>query len=56
MQNTFTAEQKTKLKRRDFMVISDLLNIDLPDDYKMNFMHLGILYNMDADKDGRFYA
>ena len=37
------------------MVVSDLLNVELPDDYKMNFMHLGILYQMDADKDGRFY-
>jgi len=37
------------------MVMSDILNIEMPDDYKMNFLHLGMLYCMDVDKDGRYY-
>ena len=37
------------------MVLSDILNIEMPDDYKMNFYHLGMLYCMDVDRDGRFY-
>jgi len=55
VKNNFSQEQKAKLKRRDFMVLSDILNVEMPDDYKMNFFHLGMLYCMDVDKDGRFY-
>ena len=36
------------------MVISDLLVVDMPEEYKLNFLHLGMLYCMDVDKDGRF--
>ena len=43
-----------KFKRRDYMVISDLLNAELPEDYSVNFLHIGLLYCMDVDKDGRF--
>lgn len=55
VKNRFEDEQKSKLKRRDFMVVSDLLNAELPDEYKINFYHLGLLYCLDVDKDGRFY-
>ena len=37
------------------MVISDIFNIELPDDLQINFMHLGFIYCLDTDKDGRFY-
>lgn len=37
VKNIFEEEQKTKLKRRDFMVMSDLLVADLPDDYTIDF-------------------
>jgi len=37
------------------MVMSDILNVEMPDDYKINFLHLGLLYCMDVDKDGRYY-
>ena len=35
--NIFKDEKKGRLKRRSFMVIGDLINIELPDDYEVNF-------------------
>ena len=35
-------------------MLSDVLSLNLPDDYIFNFTHLGNLYCMDANKDGRF--
>jgi hypothetical protein len=37
------------------MVIGDIFNIEMPDDLQINFMHLGLVYCLDTDKDGRFY-
>ena len=36
------------------MVISDLINLEMSDEYPINFFHLGLLYCLDLDKDGRF--
>ena len=41
-------------KKRDYLVLSDILSINLPEDYAFNFYHLGNLFCMDANKDGRF--
>ena len=30
------------------------LTSDLPDDYRFSTMHMGMLFAMDTDKDGRF--
>lgn len=35
-------------------MLSDVLSINLPEDYIFNFYHLGNLFCMDANKDGRF--
>ena len=35
-------------------MLSDVLSINLPEDYIFNFHHLGNLFCMDANKDGRF--
>ena len=52
--NTFENEKPTRLKKRDFFVVGDILCIDLPDEYQFNMCHLGLVYCMDVDKDGRF--
>ena len=41
-------------KKKDYLVLSDILSIVLPEDYIFNFYHLGNLYCMDQNKDGRF--
>ena len=41
-------------KKRDYLTLSDVLSITLPDDYIFNFHHLGNLFCLDANKDGRF--
>jgi hypothetical protein len=41
-------------KKRDYLVLSDILGISLPEDYAFNFYHLGHLFCMDHNKDGRF--
>ena len=48
-------EKAQRLKRRDFLVVGDLPSIELPDEYILNFEHLGLLYCMDISKDGRYY-
>ena len=40
--------------KRDYLVLSDLLTVSLPADYTFNFCHIGTLFCMDANKDGRF--
>lgn len=55
--NTFIKEEYEKIKvtkKREYLVLSDVLSINLPDDYIFNFHHLGNLFCMDANKDGRF--
>lgn len=41
-------------KKRDYLVLTDILSINLPEDYAFNFFHLGHLFCMDNNKDGRF--
>lgn len=36
------------------MTLSDILMVSLPDDYIFNFHHLGTLFCLDNNKDGRF--
>ena len=36
------------------MVVGDLIYIEMPDDYEIDFLHLGLIYCLDSDKDGRF--
>ena len=54
IENVFKEEQKSRLKRRDFMVVGDIINLELNDEHPVNFLHLGLLYCLDVDKDGRF--
>ena len=46
--------EKARNKKRDYLVLSELLSLNLPDDYIFNFAHLGSLFSMDHNKDGRF--
>eukprot|EP00347_Sterkiella_histriomuscorum_P012640 403367795 len=46
---------KSNSKKRDYLILSDIINsVQLPEDYPFNFHHLGNLFMMDANKDGRF--
>ena len=36
------------------MVIGDMISIEQNDEHPINFLHLGLLYCLDTDKDGRF--
>jgi len=42
------------VKDRNYLVLHDLFKLTLPEDIQLNFGHLGNLFNIDADKDGRF--
>ena len=53
--NIIKQEKQQRLKRRDFLVVSDVLSTELPDESHFNLLHLGLLYCMDVDKDGRYY-
>ena len=46
--------EKARNKKREYLVLSDILAINLPEDYIFNFCHIGSLFCMDANKDGRF--
>ena len=47
-------EKQRGTKKRDYLVLSDILSIQLLEDYPFNFFHLGTLFCMDWNKDGRF--
>lgn len=53
--NIMKDEKQQRLKRRDFLVVGDILCMELPDGYSFNVLHLGLLYCLDTDKDGRYY-
>ena len=53
--NIMNTEKAQRLKRRDFLVVGDILNIEMPEEYSLNFEHLGLLYCLDTSKDGRYY-
>eukprot|EP00826_Nyctotherus_ovalis_P046503 TRINITY_DN5262_c0_g2_i17.p1 TRINITY_DN5262_c0_g2~~TRINITY_DN5262_c0_g2_i17.p1 ORF type:complete len:222 (+),score=52.42 TRINITY_DN5262_c0_g2_i17:128-793(+) len=42
------------VKDRDYLVLHDLFKLTLPEDIQLNFSHMGNLFNLDYDKDGRF--
>jgi len=57
-----TLQSKSNSKKRDYMVVSDLLSSfhdvfvsDRGEEYAINFNHLAMLYSLDQDKDGRYY-
>ena len=42
-------------RKREYLVLSDLVNgMSLPEDFRLNMCHLGMLFMMDWNKDGRF--
>ena len=41
-------------KDRDYLLLHDLFKLSLPEDIQLNFSHMGNLFNLDNDKDGRF--
>lgn len=42
-------------RKRDFLVLSDMVNgMGLDAEYRFNMCHLGMLFMMDKNKDGRF--
>ena len=42
-------------RKRDFLVLSDMVNgMGLDSEYRFNMCHLGMLFMMDQNKDGRF--
>ena len=46
--------ERARNKKRDYLVLSEILSVNLPDDYIFKFCHIGNLFCMDANKDGRF--
>lgn len=50
--------EKARLKsknKKDYLVLQDIvIGLELPDDYRVHTAHLGLLFMMDWDKDGRF--
>ena len=48
-------QKQGQQRKKDFLVLSDLVNgMSLPEDYRINLCHLGMLFMMDWNKDGRF--
>ena len=43
-----------KGRKKDYMVLKEILKLKFLDDLSINMFHLGNLYSLDADKDGRF--
>jgi len=41
-------------KERDYLKLSEVLQLKPPEDITINFNHIGTLYFLDEDKDGRF--
>jgi len=37
------------------MVMGDILNVELDDQFSVNMNHLGFIYCLDVDKDGWYY-
>ena len=35
-------------------MLGDILQMEMPDGYSFNVLHLGLLYCLDVDKDGRY--
>ena len=41
-------------QQRDYLKLSEVLQIKAPEDISINFYHIGTLFRLDEDKDGRF--
>ena len=56
IQTEYEKQRQRSNKKREYLVLSDvlLLSFDLPDDYRFSTAHMGTLFLMDTDKDGRF--
>lgn len=39
--------------KRDYLTLTEILNIQHPEYYKFTFTHIGNLFLLDANKDGR---
>ncbi len=50
----YEAALQQHAKDRDYLVLHDLFKINLPEDVQLNFSHIGNLFNIDHDRDGRF--
>ena len=46
-------ERVRKDKTRDYLNISEILQLQSQEEYPFTFSHLGVLYVLDDDKDGR---
>lgn len=42
-------------KQRDYLKINEVLQLKLPEEISLSFYHIGTLFVIDEDKDGRFY-
>lgn len=42
-------------KQRDYLKISEILQLKLPEEISLSFYHIGTLFVIDENKDGRFY-
>lgn len=42
-----------KDKTRDYLIIGEVLQLQASDEYPFNFSHMGILFVLDEDRDGR---
>ena len=40
---------------RDYLVLSEVLTLEPPEDYKIRMSHIGNLFVMDSDRNGRFH-
>jgi hypothetical protein len=41
-------------KKRDYLVLREIIYFELPSDFNFQFTHLGNIFCMDQNKDGRF--
>lgn len=41
-------------KGRDFLILAEVLQMKLPEEISVSFYHIGTLFCLDSDKDGRF--
>ena len=48
-------DKTLKSKERDFLIISEVMRYRTPEAFEdVDFSHLGMIFQIDADKDGRF--
>ena len=47
-------EQIRQDKERDYLTLSEVLQMKPPREISISFYHIGTLFTLDEDKDGRF--